>query len=713
MLIINNFVMAQEITSVKINQLPKGTILSTDLFIHGKGSLMYADTMSDLANFIGAVGELGFKGSLAKSDTPTEDGWYLASENGTYTNAGGLVVNLSNGLSIISVTEGQTVFSLVVVPIDLSGYVTIEERDKQLFHYEAEFTDGQFINSAGNTASNAAFSASDFIPIAEADDILLTGTFSAGGYTKLAFYDNNKIFISGIDSASAVTYDREIINVPVNSAYVRASMLTSALFTFKLESNIYNNIKQTQEFINTNELKELNDYSTDRFGYYNTDGSFTPATGFFAVTEFIELDHTNKYFLTLRLEAGTYAVVTYLNKYNQKTGGENRSLWAAAGGTKITKHELIPPTDDTAFFAITYGEAYTSSLSIEVENKVMIEKPVSYYPLALPKYLDAVVNHQTNIFTEQLIESDDNQVFTIDSNAQMVRKNRAYRYSPTTTAANFTKTFYTAKFNGESAVKQNLIVRTISDTGGSGTKNVMLLGDSLTDNSYLAAETFNLIDTDGDYTINQIGTRSGGGALHEGRGGWAWGNYVNSDNYAGITNPFRNGGALDIANYVTSNGFSGIDVVMINLGTNDVNAGKGQYLDSTLDSIIATAKTFIDAFLAYNSSIKICIALPSIGAPYFPFTTGASEQFRNSIVRLSKKYIEEFDEGRYNANVSVFMMGSQVNREYSYPYTEEAVNNRLSETWKVYSDGIHPRPEGYYQFADAYYNKLRSILAGN
>ena len=64
----------------------------------------------------------GFQGSLLIADTPTADGLYIASESGTYINAGGLVVNISNTISFISVISSQTVFELTEVPISTLGY---------------------------------------------------------------------------------------------------------------------------------------------------------------------------------------------------------------------------------------------------------------------------------------------------------------------------------------------------------------------------------------------------------------------------------------------------------------------------------------------------------------------------------------------------------------------------------------------------------------
>lgn len=131
LLILNN-IMAQDITSVKINELATSAINSSDYFVKADtNGIAYKNTVSALANFIGSVGVLGYQGTLAVADTPTEDGFYFASESGTYTNAGGLVVDLAAGINIISVTDGQTVFDLVVIPIDLSSQLaqTVTEGD--------------------------------------------------------------------------------------------------------------------------------------------------------------------------------------------------------------------------------------------------------------------------------------------------------------------------------------------------------------------------------------------------------------------------------------------------------------------------------------------------------------------------------------------------------------------------------------------------------
>tara|TARA_R110002050_G_scaffold69507_2_gene150333 strand:+ start:15501 stop:17339 length:1839 start_codon:yes stop_codon:yes gene_type:complete len=75
----------------------------------------YEGTAQDLKDELDAVSS-GYQGKLAIEDTPAEDGYYTATESGTYTNAGSIVVDLSLGATTI-IKSGAT-YTKVVVPID-------------------------------------------------------------------------------------------------------------------------------------------------------------------------------------------------------------------------------------------------------------------------------------------------------------------------------------------------------------------------------------------------------------------------------------------------------------------------------------------------------------------------------------------------------------------------------------------------------------------
>ena len=67
----------------------------------------------------------GFQGVLAIADTPSVDGYYFASESGTYINAGSLIVDLENTITYITVSGNQTVFEKIEIQVSSLGYKVV------------------------------------------------------------------------------------------------------------------------------------------------------------------------------------------------------------------------------------------------------------------------------------------------------------------------------------------------------------------------------------------------------------------------------------------------------------------------------------------------------------------------------------------------------------------------------------------------------------
>jgi len=85
-----------------------------------KASDIDIQTAINAINIQLAAAVSGYMGKLAIADIPTSNGFYLASQSGTYTNAGNIVVNLSAGITLISKTG--SVYTPVLIPIDLTNY---------------------------------------------------------------------------------------------------------------------------------------------------------------------------------------------------------------------------------------------------------------------------------------------------------------------------------------------------------------------------------------------------------------------------------------------------------------------------------------------------------------------------------------------------------------------------------------------------------------
>lgn len=251
--------------------------------------------------------------------------------------------------------------------------------------------------------------------------------------------------------------------------------------------------------------------------------------------------------------------------------------------------------------------------------------------------------------------------------------------------------------NGSYTIEDKTITLNVYAEASAGNISVLLIGDSTTANgiSYIKAG----VDAVTAQTITYIGTK-GTTIKHEGIPGATWLTMVSSGS------PFYKGGAVDVASYFTDNSLATPDYVVIRLGVNDM-LHQSQYDPLTsLPVTMARAKQLIDGFLAYDASLKIIIALPTIcensGTGWntsYDESVYIQDRYIDYIHQLWDAYIDEFDAGVYDARVLVS--------------AEEAVfldrNDGYSKTAGVHDNGVHPDESGYNQIGNGiaiYLNKL-------
>jgi len=114
--------MSTAVTGVDFNELaPKPSILVNDLIaMSDSNGLAYSVNTQELQVFLNTIGVVSYQGVLLAADSAvTQDGIYLAGDSGTYTNNGGLVVDINNNFVLISITETQTVFTQVEIPLNI------------------------------------------------------------------------------------------------------------------------------------------------------------------------------------------------------------------------------------------------------------------------------------------------------------------------------------------------------------------------------------------------------------------------------------------------------------------------------------------------------------------------------------------------------------------------------------------------------------------
>ena len=217
-------------STIKISELATSNIALTDFFAKADATgLASKNTIQNLSTFFETIGEVGFKGSLLISDTPIIDGWYIAAENGTYTNAGGVVVTLLNTFNIIIVSSTQTVFELIEVPLTITvngiiesgnidavsgGIVELSLRNKADFlnnkniFISSNLITGSYINqSNGNISTNASYSYVK-IPLLANTDYNYSVDDTNPNLEQFAFYDIDGVYISGnVGLAKTITFN--------------------------------------------------------------------------------------------------------------------------------------------------------------------------------------------------------------------------------------------------------------------------------------------------------------------------------------------------------------------------------------------------------------------------------------------------------------------------------------------------------------------------
>ena len=114
-------------STIKVNELATSAISLTDFFVKANSAgLANKNTIQEMSNFIGTIGSLGLRGVLLAADAAvTLDGIYIAGDTGTYTNNGGLVIDVSNQIVLITITGTQTVFAKAEIPITLTIDTTV------------------------------------------------------------------------------------------------------------------------------------------------------------------------------------------------------------------------------------------------------------------------------------------------------------------------------------------------------------------------------------------------------------------------------------------------------------------------------------------------------------------------------------------------------------------------------------------------------------
>lgn len=227
------------------------------------------------------------------------------------------------------------------------------------------------------------------------------------------------------------------------------------------------------------------------------------------------------------------------------------------------------------------------------------------------------------------------------------------------------------------------------------TASALVIGDgTVAQGDYISKKLLSCFSSSGG-NLTLIGTRGTSPALHEGRAGWRAYDYCTKAADDTYTNPFYSNG-FDFRHYMTTQGYTGVGVVILQLGINDIfYAG----LDSFSAAVtIGYLDSMVNSILTYDSSIKVIIDLltPPNGNPsVFTENYGTSQidfVYRMNMIRMSKALMEHFSD---NSSVAI------------------SPNNCVLDSAQDISDGIHPTEGGYAKLGQMIYETMLGVHSGD
>lgn len=529
----------------------------------------------------------------------------------------------------------------------------------------------------------------------------------------VAFYDDNLVCKGTVSQLGAAGVEYEV-QVPDGATCARVVCTTAqketSYLTQKVQRNLNDVVVEHDETLNSEKnLIDLVNRFTPGYLELNTGVQITQL---YITSDYIFLDDSLD--ITLFMATRYGAPMDVISFYTDKKDT------TYLGGL----HHIVNNTDENHFHKLDIpqgakwmrvcgpDEAKIRAIKLMVNQIDYTTSQVDAFVNAndynparflLPTNIDVVVGRQCDFFVQDTIYNLNKlpYVYSLPSSITDYGKGHLrINASSAGTDQIKLKTYKQDRYINDYLVgTQTINVRKVAKSGMSGTFNVLIVGDSLVQYGPNPSETYRLLNEDGDVTINQIGLQSqildGVTYHHEGHGGWTWARFN-----SGSDSPFVFNGQLSFAQYMATNfpTLSGIDFCVVMLGTND---SEGYTLPG--------AKTFVDALLDDYPNCKIAIGILAYGRPCEGMPTDMERKLRTANV----EYLDTFDNGKYHANVTCIGQGCWIDRVNDYQHEEADSTPYSSDKFIRYTDGVHPKTQGYKQWGRAVYCKIRSWIAGN
>ena len=638
----------------------------------------------------------------------------------------------------------------------------LKEEHEALFWYSKNLLDvsamvpGHYINQgSGQVENNASHSVTEMLEIEPNTTFTYSNKLNYYGSFRVAFYDGEKKFISGVFMDTTFT-------APANAVYMRLSDMTSYLSEkAQLEigeektdyvpfgRSIDTSLIQSYTKLETDALllairnRKIEPANTTFFwasqnmfdkeavtrGYYIHQG--TGALGVNAAhvcSDWIEVEPNTEY--TFSGDLGTALRFAFYDVDHDFISGD----WNPDG---ITPYTVTSPEGAAYIRFSLYGNVFdrdNHQLEKGSEATVFTEfgsahllpefAPVKdTFLLNLPSKLYALVGEELNIYFDNQVDGHDTDyVFNVDCGVGR-QLERCYRVEPTE-AGTYTLSISATNREGVTVRKNSTLYVADTSAGSGVTRSLIVLGDSTTNNSIAVTKLNTNYATD-VMGLETIGTRGRDANMHEGRSGWTFRAYFTVQTDSGapdVFNPFFNPETetFDAAYYFANSGIKKPDWFFINLGINDTF---GYTLDSILEGVIDGLNSMCDSMIASikeaspNTKIGVVLTIPpnysqdAFGKAYKCGQTRARYKHNNVIWvdNQIRRYENREEEG-------IYLIPIHTNLDTKYNMGMETNYHNKRNTTMTYESpitngGVHPVDSGYWQIADVYWFFLKNMEA--
>lgn len=226
--------------------------------------------------------------------------------------------------------------------------------------------------------------------------------------------------------------------------------------------------------------------------------------------------------------------------------------------------------------------------------------------------------------------------------------------------------------------------------------SLLAIGDSTVDHDTMTAKLLSYF-TEKGHTITLLGTLGDGIDplnKNEGRAGWTTADYLANTTKNGYTNPFWNPTSeeFDFSYYMTQQGYTNVDFVIIQLGINDLYSGSSVFPNVNIQTVWNNIKTMIDSIQTYNTnnnkSAKVILNLPTTPNSDPSAHPTCEFLYRNNVIRYNALAIKKAKE---------LYSESKVRPSYCHLILDPATEIR---------DNVHPTAAGYQKMALEIINQI-------